>query len=477
MLRRLFYLAVLALCLSSAAYAGPDQWVEVRSAHFTVITDANEKQGRHLADQFELMRWVFQTLYPKASVDPPEPIIVIAARNQKVFQTMEPEAYLAKGQLQLGGYYSHTQEKNYILLRLDAEYEHPFAAVYHEYTHLQFMGAAAWMPLWLNEGLAEFMQNTDIRDKDVWLGETSADDILYLRQTRLIPLDVLFKVDAKSPYYHEEQKGSVFYAESWALTHFLMLMDNEKHLHRISDYMNLLSHNQDPVAAAERAFGDLKQLQDDLEYYIRTADYKHFELSSAAAPIDDSTYKVRPITQTEFDARRADVLCYVGRETEARALLDSVLKQDPNNVQARETMGYLELRAGNRDEALKWYQEATKLDSADYLAYYNFASLSMNDPSGPDDKAIEDSLRKAIQLNPQFAPSYDRLAGFFAMRHENLDEAHMLSIQAVQLDPSEVIFRMNAANVLMAMQRYDDAVNVLKVAEKVAKNPGQVADG
>ena len=59
------------------------------------------------------------------------------------------------------------------------------------------MGAAAWMPLWLNEGLAEFMQNTEIRDKDVLLGEPSADDILYLRQNRLIPLDVLFKVDAR----------------------------------------------------------------------------------------------------------------------------------------------------------------------------------------------------------------------------------------------------------------------------------------
>ena len=475
MLPRWFYLSLLGLCLSSAAYAGPDQWVEVRSAHFTVITDASEKQGRHLADQFELMRWVFQTLYPKASVDPPEPIIVIAAKNQKVFATMEPVAYLAKGQIQLGGYYSHTQEKNYILLRLDAEYEHPFATVYHEYTHLQFTGAAAWMPLWLNEGLAEFMQNTEIRDKEVLFGEPSADDILYLRQNKMIPLDVLFKVDAKSPYYHEEQKSSVFYAESWALVHFLWIADHEKNLHRIDDYMNQMSENQDPVVAAEKAFGDLKQLQNDLGYYIRDGNYKHFVLSSAAAPIDESTYKVRPLTQVEFDERRADILCNIGRETEARALLDAVLKEDPNNVQAHETMGSLEYRAGHIDEARKWYEEATKLDSTDYLAYYQFASLSMDEPAGADEKAIEDSLRKAIQLNPQFAPSYDRLAAYFAMRHQNLDEAHMLSLQAVQLDPGEVIFRMNAANVLMAMQRYDDAENVLKVAEKVAKNPGQVA--
>jgi tetratricopeptide (TPR) repeat protein len=475
MLPRLFCLGLIAAFLCRAAYAAPDQWVEVSSAHFTIITDAGEKQGRHIADQFERMRWVFQTLYPRANVDPAEPIVVIAAKNQKVFQTMEPAAYLAKGQMKLGGYYSHTEEKNYILLQLDAEYEHPYATVYHEYTHLQFMGAAAWMPLWLNEGLAEFMQNTEIRDKDVLLGEPSADDILYLRQNRLIPLDVLFKVDASSPYYHEEQKGSVFYAESWALTHFLMVTDHDKHVNRMGDYMNLVSHNEDSLIAAEKAFGDLKQFQKALEGYIQQAGYKEYVLSSAAAPIDESSYKVRPLPQVEFDARRADVLTYADREVDARALLDAILKEDPNNVQAHETMGYLENRAGHHDEARKWYGEAVKLDSKDYLAYYNFASLSMNEPPGPDDKSIEDSLRKAIELNPRFAPSYDRFAVYFAMRRENLEEARILSLHAIQLDPGEAAFRVNSANVLMAMQRYDDAIAVLRGAEKVAKNPAQMA--
>ena len=255
MLPRIFCLGLIAAFVCRAAYAAPDQWIEVQGAHFTVITDTNEKQGRHIADQFERMRWLFQTLYPTADVDPAESTIVIAAKSEKVFETMEPAAYLAKGQMKLGGYYSHTQEKNYILLQLDTQYEHPFATVYHEYTHLQFAFAAAWMPLWLNEGLAEFMQNTEIRDKDVLLGEASVDDILYLRQNRLLPLTALFKVDAQSPYYHEEQKGSVFYAESWALTHFLMVTDHDKHTNRIGDYMTMVSQNEDPVAAAEKAFG------------------------------------------------------------------------------------------------------------------------------------------------------------------------------------------------------------------------------
>ena len=476
MLARLFCLGLSAASLCSVSHAGPDQWVEVRSQHFRVLTDSNEKEGRRLADQFERMRWVFQTLFPKANVDPAAPIIVLAAKNEKVFLSAAPASFFAKGEAKWAGYYLYTQDKNYILMRLDAENEqHPFATVYHEYTHMQFSGSAEWMPIWLNEGLAEFMQNTQFLGKDVELGQPSVDDILYLRQNRLIPLDVLFKVDASSPYYHQEQKVSVFYSEAWALTHYLMVTGREKHVPLLDNYMTLMSQHEDPVTAAEKAFGNLKQLQTALESYISSGDYKQFVLSSAAAPIDESSYKVKALTQIEADAVRADVLAEVQRDDDARALIGAVLKGDPNNEQAHETMGLLEFRAGHPEEARKWYEQAVKLDSQDYLAHYYFASLAMETPGETDDKAIEASLRAAIALNPRFAPSYDRLAVFLSTRHENLDEAHLLSLRAVTLDPGNVFYRMNCANVLLAMQRYDDAENVLKSAGKVAKSPGEVA--
>ena len=475
MRRLLLCLLFVAMALCRPCAAATEQWIEVRSAHFTVLTDAGEKQGRHIVDQFERMRWVFQTLFPKANVDPAEPIVVLAAKTQKTFDTMEPAAYLAKGQLKLGGYYVHTQDKNYILLNLDAEQEHPFATVYHEYTHVQFAGAADWMPLWLNEGLAMFMQNTEVRDKDVLVGEPSRDDILYMRQNALIPLSVLFKVDASSPYYHEEQKGSVFYAESWALTHYLMVTGREKHVPMLDNYMALVSHHEDPVTAAEEAFGDLKKLQSALDAYIRNGDYKQFVMSSAAAPIDESSYKVRTLTQVEADAAKADVLAYVGRTSDARALVDTVLKEYPNNALAHQTMGFIEIRAGQRSEARKWFGEAVKLDSQDCLANYYFAALSMDEAGASENKEIEARLRAAIQLNPRFAPAYDRLAGWYAMGRENLDEAHRLSLMAIQLDPGSVAYRVNAANVLMAMDRQGDALAVLLAAAKVVKNPGEAA--
>ena len=472
---RIAFALLLGAALCRPAAASADKWIEVRSAQFTVVSDAGEKAARHILDQFERMRWVFQKLFPKTNVDPAEPIVVVAAKDRKVFEGMEPADYLGRGKMSLGGYFLHTLDKSYILLRLDAEYEHPYASVYHEYTHLQLASASAWMPLWLNEGLAEFMQNTEIHNKDVVLGAPSAEDILYLRTHPMIPLTVLFSVDAGSPYYHEEQKASVFYAESWAVTHLLMMTDRANHAHRLDDYIAKVRQNEDAVRAAEQAFGDLQQLQRALEAYVRAAGYREFVMSSAAAPIDESSYKVRALTETQAEALRADVLARVERTADARTLLNEVLKQDPDNVLAHETMGYLAMKAKNYPEALNWYGEAVKLDSQDYLAHYYFAALSMN-LGGPDqDKQIESSLQAAIRLNPRFAPAYDRLAVLYAMRQEKLEDAHWMSLRAVSLDPGNAGYRVTAANVLIRMERYEDALAALKGAAKVATDPAEMA--
>ncbi len=477
MLRKVSILfALLAAACPFGVASSPGQWVEVTSDHFTVVTDSNEKQARHILDQFERMRWMFQTLFPKINVDPAAPIVVLAARNQKTFDTLEPAAYLGKGQLKLAGYFMKAPDKNYILLRLDAEDErNPYSTVYHEYTHLQFSSTDEYMPLWLNEGFAEFFQNTTIRNKDVQIGEANVDDILYLRQNRLIPLPVLFKVDFNSPYYHNEQKGSVFYAESWALTHYLEITDRQKNRHSIPDYLQLVSQHEDAVVAAEKAFGDLKQLQAALEDYIRESRYMQFGLNSAAAPIDESKYKTTALKQTDSDAIRADVLAYVQRFKDSRDLLDQVLKADPNNAQAHETMGFLAFREGKTDEALKWYSEAVKLDSQSYLAHYYYASLSMQAGGTDEDKEIEASLRASIRLNPRFAPSYERLATFFGMRHQNLDEARALALQAIKLDPANLNTRMNAAHVYTTANHFEDAATILRSALKLAKTPGEEA--
>lgn len=450
----------------------PENWLEVRSPHFTLLSTGGEKQARHLAGQFERMRSVFHARFPQLEIDPAGPIVVLAVNDEKDFRALEPEVYLAKGSVDLAGLFLRAPDKNYVLMRLDASGEHPYRVIYHEYTHLVLSKGAEWLPLWLNEGTAEFYESTMIRDKDVSIGEPTKETLYVLHQNHLLPLATLLAVDYNSPYYHQEDKGSIFYAESWALTHYLIIQDRQQNTHKLSDYMDLVRQNVDAVTAATRAFGDLKRLQSELEAYVAQPVFTYVK-APIATEVDEGALQVQPVTRAHADAVRADLLAYNDRDKDARRLLDEVLHDDPNNALAHETMGHLEFQQGRMDEARKWYEQAVKLDSQSYLAHYYFAAMSMNSgPLKPDTEAqVEASLRTAIKLNPAFAPPYDRLAVFYGMRRKNLDEAYMLNLQAVQMDPGNVGYRVNTASVLLIMQRENDALAALQNALKVAKKP------
>jgi tetratricopeptide (TPR) repeat protein len=460
--------------LSASARDSIDHWFEVRSPHFVVLTDTNEKQAYRIASQFERMRAVFHLLMPTASDGAGSPVIVLALKDKKAMQALLPEAYLAKGSLDLAGLFLRAPDKNYILVRLDAQGAHPFATVYHEYTHFMMRNASEWIPLWMNEGLAEFYQNTDIQEKEVLLGEPNTDDILYLRQNRLLPLITLLKVDQTSPYYHEEQKGSVFYAESWALIHYIEISDAQKGTNRLQNYAELLMKKEDPVVAAQQAFGDLGQLQNSLNRYISQGQFMMFKMKKVVA-VDESSFQVRAIPNTDADAIRADVLVYNQRPKDAEALIEAVLRDDPNNAIAHETMGYLKFRERDLQAARKWYGEAVKLNSQSYLAHYYYAAMSMGPTGRGQDPEIESSLRTCIQLNPDFAPAYDALAMYYRSDPAKVNEAHMLNIRAISLEPDNLNYRLNAALLLVNNQRYDDAIAVLKAASHVARTPEQVA--
>jgi tetratricopeptide (TPR) repeat protein len=458
----------------AGARDGADAWSEVRSANFTVLTDTSAKEGQRIAEQFERMRAVFAMLMPAANEGSGSPIVVLALKDGRAMADLEPESYLAKGQMNLAGLFMRAPDKNYILMRLDAEGPHPFTTVYHEYTHYMLRNASEWLPLWLNEGLAEFYQNSVIAPNEVLLGQASDEDVRYLREKQLLPLSTLFTVDSASPYYHEEQKASVFYAESWALTHMIALTDAERGTNRLQQYANLLAHKQDPLGAAQEAFGDLNRLQMELARYIAKGRFMMFKMDKAIR-FQQAAFQVRSVPLTDVNAIRAEIMICNQRNGDAERLLQSVLQIDPKNALAHESMGFLKLREGDQAGARQWYSEAAQENPLSYLAHYYYATTSMSVEGEGADPAIEASLAKAVQLNADFAPAYDALARYYMRVPGHSAEAQRMNAAAMRLEPDNLNYRLNAAAVLLSDHQFGDAVSVLKSASLVARTPEEVA--
>jgi tetratricopeptide (TPR) repeat protein len=456
------------MAFRTACAATPERWVEARSAHFTVLSDSSEKDAVRLASHFERMRAVFHALLPADDDETAPPIMVVAVKDRRGLQALEPAAYLGRGQMDLSGFFLHRVDKDYILVRVDAEEAHAYSTVYHEYTHSMLRKASAWMPLWMNEGLAQFYENTDFDDKAAWLGQSNPVQLSLLKRSEMLPIATLLTVDAGSPLYHDEEEGSMFYAESWALTHYLIVSDRLQGTHRMRDYSERLALGEDSVTAATQAFGDLSKLQAGLAAYVLQRKFMYF-MMPAELTAEGKSIAVRQVTGSEADAVRADVMAHTDRLAEAQVLLENVLRTDAKDGLAHETMGLLRYCAGDMEGATKWFAEALAIDPQSYRAQSYLAMAMMRSEEKGDDGAIESHLREAIRLNPEFAPAYDALAMFGARRHRDLAEAQTMGMRTVELEPGELSFRLDCAEVMTENKDFAAALGVLRQAMHLAK--------
>ena len=131
--------SVAALLLASIAliaipcHAKDDEWVEVRSPHFSVVSDAGDRRAREVALRFEQMYYVFGTLFSKKIVNLPVPLQIIAFRNTRELRDFVP---LWHGKpIQVAGLYQGGEDRNFILL--DLSVEDPYRVVFHEYGHYE----------------------------------------------------------------------------------------------------------------------------------------------------------------------------------------------------------------------------------------------------------------------------------------------------------------------------------------------------
>jgi tetratricopeptide (TPR) repeat protein len=459
-------LSYVALAISSSlAHADGPQWVEVRSPHFSVFTDAGEKRGRETAMRFEQMRAVFATLMTKANVNLPVPLQIVAFRNTKEMRQFAP---LWHGKpTEVAGLFQGGEDRSFIML--DMSVENPWQVVFHEYAHQLMNGnLAQQLDPWFEEGFAEYFSSIEVDNKEARVGKVPDYTYLVLQQSSMMKVADLFKVRQYSQTYNESgDHRTVFYAESSILVHYLY--DNQQ-LGKVKTYFDLRTNKSAGVEdAIQQAFGmSPVQFDKTLQEYVRSGHFKYYSLPTPPN-IASGGYTVATVPAPDASAVMADIhlhsLDYVDK---AIAEFQEILKGDPKNAAACRGLGYAYLRKNQFDEAGDYFQRAAQADSKDPRVHYYFALL-MSRAGGMNDHAklpeMIKELETSIALDPSFADPYSLLA--FAQARDGDPAVGLETMQkAVALSPRNEMYQYNLAQMYLNNRQPDQAIAVLQVLEK-----------
>jgi len=419
---------LLSLMPAASPVAAKDNWISVRSKNFFLIGNGSEKQVRQVAARLEQFREVFSHLFPGAVISTPVPTTVIVFKSDSSYGPFKPNANLA-------GYFQPGEDVNYITLLAEARgQQDPFGIIFHEYTHLMVNNTLGNVPTWLNEGLAEYYSTFSISDDQKFmLGKPIGSHVYLLRQKKMLPLRTLFQVDQKSPYYNERDKQSVFYAESWALLHYLILGKGGQRVAQVSKFVEEIARNVPMEEAFQQVFSmTFEEMEKELKEYLRNERYPvitgHFERKLGL----ETEMQVAPITEAQAQAYLGDLLLHSNR-AEAEAYLQKALSLDPDLAMAHASMGLLRVRQGKPDEARQSLERAAAADTQNYLIHYYYAYVLSRAGQGssevvfgfPPDYVpkMRAALERAIALRPDFVESYSLLAFVNLVTGARLDES------------------------------------------------------
>jgi tetratricopeptide (TPR) repeat protein len=288
------------LCSFSVSFPATEEkspWLEIRSTHFTVVTDAGDKKGREVAVRFEQMRAIFATLLMKNRLNDSEPLTILAFKNDKDYYQSAPlrKNPLGKGPLSLNkdkdapdedknknpaalqpigvpGFFVPAEDQNFIVLNLFEE--ESWRAVAHDFAHMVLNFNYPPVEGWFDEGLAEYFSSIRVDNKQYQIGgdpelsnlfstdlldsqtearnpPKSLTEILGAEVWLALPDLLTIKHDTSA--YNEGTHHTLFYAQSWITVHYLL---HEKKLPETGTYFDLVENQHVPVAdALQKAYG------------------------------------------------------------------------------------------------------------------------------------------------------------------------------------------------------------------------------
>ena len=402
------------------------EWKRLPGAQFTIVGTSSAQDLAQLSVELETFLAVLQQMTPSLRLASSVPTYVVALKDFGAFTDFQPRGPSGRRVEWVAGYFSPGLDGNYLVAPWGGKDRQSLAVMLHELTHHLANRNVGGVPTWLAEGVAEFYSTFRI-DSDRSLaivGEVPKDRLRSLVGQSLMPLDRLFAVTSTREFSNSPVELAMFYAQSWALVHYLYLGQEGARTRQIGAYLRALERGQERSTAFTLAFGSTyDELGRELVKYVRDLAFPFVKLKPAGmGGMTPDASRVAPMAEAEAAALQAVLLMRMGAVSEAGAALDKAMAQPPSDLQTRLALDRVRRQLGRKgDEAAQFEQlaalaaQTAAVKPLDAATWYHLSLAALAAGKEADSDA---ALAEALRLHPDVDVHRQRAYTAFALGND-----------------------------------------------------------
>ena len=192
--------------------AEDETWIRVRTPRFDIISSAGDEKTTAIARDLEMLA----SALSRQAASTPATIFVFAKRRES-----QPYFGLLIGDPKTTVTGVYVRHEGGGTMFVDADRAGVERTALHELIHDLLRQRDYTPPLWVEEGLAEYFSNAQVKKDVVIAGGRIEGRVALLERNKQASLEEMFAVRAESP----AATAPLFYAQSWAAVDWLMQLD------------------------------------------------------------------------------------------------------------------------------------------------------------------------------------------------------------------------------------------------------------
>lgn len=246
-----FVLALVGCAHGVGVTYGTKGWVTKRTPHFIVHGDDGRSLGHVVERLEETYAALAGTFFQQTQLPPVEAILLERETFDQVAGGSRAVGLFVRGVGASG---------SLLLVRDDSDDWRALSfVVAHELTHRFVAAQYPTAPLWMNEGLAMFMETVAVKDDSTTFGQMPGDSAAHFRYSGAVPFAQLIAASGQKFY---GDAASSYYSTAWALIHYLVTGKRGANFGRFAPLLQRVNDAKGEPALIWLAFRELYAEQD-----------------------------------------------------------------------------------------------------------------------------------------------------------------------------------------------------------------------